>query len=78
MRVLAVLVLLTLATSAALAQSDAEKAEAARQQEELYNDGLVIMGVTFVAIVLSGAGMWWVNHRYHPPGETQRAKSRRD
>lgn len=78
MRALAAVALLALLASTAVAQTDAEKAEAARQQEELYNDGLVWMGVTFALIVLGGAGMWWVNHRYHPPGEAARAKSRRD
>lgn len=78
MRVLALLLLLALLLPTAVAQTDAEKAELARQQEELYSEGLVWMGVTFALIVLGAAGMWWVNHRYHPPGETARAKSRRD
>ena len=78
MRALAAVALLALLAPAVLAQTDAEKAEAARLQEELYQEGLVWMGVTFAVIVLGAAGMWWVNHRYHPPGEAARAKSRRD
>lgn len=84
MRALAVLLALAVLPAVAAqteeeAGSEAvEPADPAAEQARIYKDGYVAMVVTGVAIVLGAAAMWWVNHRYHPPGETARAKSRRD
>lgn len=64
---------LILLAAPALAQGDA-----AAEQAALQRTGAVWVGVTFVLLALGAGAMWWVNHLYHPPGEKQRAKSRRD